>query len=491
MNKCLALSLIALDLLVTGCPSDQYVVELTPRGPVMQRTLTFWCEDGASTNGVPNYSTFAQKPLENITALYPRGAMKQDGELRSVTGNFAGNMPPDVGGAGTYTNFTTRLGSAAFYSERFRGDADLAAKMTKRLHAADQLTDLIIGWSRAEFGRERHYQDLRRFIDVEFRRDLKNLSVYAWLGQIANNQRQEDGVEFVARFGQYLVERGYFKANDLPNLYLIWSQPDDVRLPLLIQRLVAAKLGVPASKPMPPSLAFLANGDATAKSFVNYLATTDVYHARLWEWKKQKLLGTYLKRDYIVRELSNALHFRGTNVPPTPQGPPQPDPSDVASELVTQMLQFGLFGTEDHVKVKLSLPSPPLFTNGKWDETNKVVFWNCGLPSDELAPIPSFCFATWAAPDEAFQNEHFGRVILSGPDLVEYCLWCASLDAASASEWDALLADLHSGADAASKVHLFLFTKESIPGAPGAPPVSSDIGRRLLESGLEKKSAEK
>jgi len=38
---------------------------------------------------------------------------------------------------------------------------------------------LIIGWSRMELGRERNYERLRRFLDKDFRNDVKNLSLYA------------------------------------------------------------------------------------------------------------------------------------------------------------------------------------------------------------------------------------------------------------------------------------------------------------------------
>src|SRR5947209_20434698 len=99
-------------------------------------------------------------------------------------------MPGDVGGGGSYLNLSNRLGNAAVYAERFRGDDDLTARMEKRSKAADQLTDLIIGWSERELGHEQNYRRLRHFLDSDFRRDLKNLSFYVWMLQVRSEERR-------------------------------------------------------------------------------------------------------------------------------------------------------------------------------------------------------------------------------------------------------------------------------------------------------------
>ena len=147
------LVLALLCVLVTGCPHNDYTIELKPKGAVIERTLTFYRADGGSTNA----PDFPSNQLAAITRLYPAGALKPNQQRYVVTGEFAGALPNDVGGAGAYTNFTTSLGATAFYAERFRGDDDLAAKTARQFRAADQLTDLVIGWTRTEFGRGRDY----------------------------------------------------------------------------------------------------------------------------------------------------------------------------------------------------------------------------------------------------------------------------------------------------------------------------------------------
>jgi hypothetical protein len=211
----------ALAVLVTGCPRDEYVVELTPRPDGIERKLTFYRADGVNSNGVPNYQAFDTNELAVITRLYPPGAVKHSGDRHTATGVFGKAMPADVGGAGSFTNISSSLGSASFYLERFRGNDDLAAQNARRMRAADQLTDLILGWSRRELGREARYADLRRFLDVDFRVDLKNLSLHAWMMEATPGEKSRNEEEMGIRFGQYLAERGYLSGDQLQQ-YCLW-----------------------------------------------------------------------------------------------------------------------------------------------------------------------------------------------------------------------------------------------------------------------------
>ena len=188
--KCLPFALAVMALVVTGCPRNEYIVQLKPQGNRIERTLVFYREDGVNTNtGAPNYQPFDATELAAITALYPAQGLTNDGGRHVVRGEFTNELPDDVGGAGAYTNLTTSLGAAGFYVERFRGNDNLAGMTEQRFKAADRLADLFVGWSRMELGRERGYDTLRQFLDVDFRRDLKNLGEY-WLGGAACRQLQ-------------------------------------------------------------------------------------------------------------------------------------------------------------------------------------------------------------------------------------------------------------------------------------------------------------
>src|SRR5579884_4249353 len=72
MRKFLPLGLVVPLLLVTGCPSNQYSIDLTPRGNVIERKLVFYRADGTKSKGVPNYVGFDAAELARITSLYPQ-----------------------------------------------------------------------------------------------------------------------------------------------------------------------------------------------------------------------------------------------------------------------------------------------------------------------------------------------------------------------------------------------------------------------------------
>jgi hypothetical protein len=209
MNKCLPVCLGLLAALVTGCPRNQYVVELTPHGDALERRLVFYRENGKDTNGVTICQDFPEDQLAAIKKVYPQGGVKADGQRHIAQGQFVGAMPNDVGGAGGWTNLATTMGNAALYSERFRGSDDFAITSKNKLEAIDQLTDLLIGWSRMELGQEPKYENLHRFLDVDFRRDVKNFTLYNWAQEISANFNSKADEEFAVRFGQYLRKSAF------------------------------------------------------------------------------------------------------------------------------------------------------------------------------------------------------------------------------------------------------------------------------------------
>lgn len=475
----LLLALTALTILVTGCPRDEYTVDLQPRGNTLERTLTFFCADGTDSNGLPNYKSFDTNQLKAITALYPGGAVTLSSNRWTAHGAFAGSLPPDIGGAGSYSNFATSLGSAALYAERFRGDDDIANSTELRLHAADALTDHVLAWSKAELGSQPHYDDLRRFLDTDFRRDFKNLALYWWLGNIAANDRTDDGdTEYVVRVTQYLLEHGYLQLGDLPAVEHSIYENDSDRVYRLIQRLVARKLGVPDSQPLPPALKFLGSADAMDASWEKYLSTTPEYRHLLFEWRKQRAFATWLNPGYLAHNAAGIFSHSLTNAP----GPPRPEPTEAIKKTVDDFTQLDYQPVGDKVTVNLALPVPPLHTNGKWNAADGRVQWTHDIEQGNAhAPLPAFFYAAWSQPDESFQTAHFGSVRLSGDDLFHYCLWRAGLNLRQAAECDAFLAGLQPGTNLTAKIDAFYFSDEA-PQAPTNAPVSNALHGLLKNS---------
>ena len=487
MRKSHALCLILLAALVTGCPYNNYVVELTPHGKTIQRKLEFYCQDGVETNGFPKYQAFSQVELGGISRFYLAGQLKKDGDRHTATGEFSGAMPNDVGGSGSYTFLTNSLGGASFYIERFRGSDDIAARAQLHLKTADKLVDYIIGWSQKEFGGERHYQDLRRFLNGEFRQDMRNMSLHAWMLQNSMNSDTPAPEEFGLRFAQYLAERGYFRTEDVPDIARAFIDKGDSRPVLrLVRQLVARKLKVPAGKPMPATLAFLADPDKITESWEDYLATTTEYRTKLRRWQMKRVTA---EAGIVGNKVQKFLHARSaTNAPPAL--PDKPSPSEVTDELLGQLMEFDLWQTDDHLSVRLQLPAAPTHTNGKWDDAAKQVVWDAHLGErTNAARLPAFCYASWSEPNEEFQRAHFGSLVLKGDELLQYSVWRNGLDAKRSKEWDALIAGLQPDNQLLGKLVSFQFSDESPLVSPQPQnPGPADFPRQLFKAVLENKA---
>lgn len=452
-------SLVILCAFVTGCPSNDYTIELKPQPDcTLERTLTFYRADGSDSNGIPNYAEFPSNELISIVSAYPVGAVKTNGLCYTATADFAGVMPQDIGGAGAYTNFTTRLGEAGFYQERFRGTNDLAGQMARRFAAADQVDDLMMGWTKMQFGHEPGYKNLRKFLGTDFRQDLKNAGLYAWAGEVNNLSDTNNPNEFIFRFFQYLHERGYLKLSDTRDIYLLVANDADASITgHLLQRLISEKMNRAASTPLPPSFAVLGDSDALQQSWEKYLADTDLYRARLKQWESETNADSNIAR---------------------------PKPEDVADDAV-KVLVFGnvdegFGGTPDHLTVKLTLPHAPDFTNGKWQDGRVV--WSADL--DPGRPLPAFCYAGWSNPNTSFQSEHFGRVILDNAALSQYCFWQGSLGAEQNREWDSFVAGLKPGPELATNLAEFQFSGEANLTTNKGNQIFAYVGRKLLLDAL-------
>jgi hypothetical protein len=447
---CLAL----LALLVTGCPYNEYVVELTPQGRAIDRRLIFYRMGDPNTNGAPNYQAFPAEELEVIRGSYPTNALVRAGGQNIATGRFTGKLPADIGGAGWFTNVETSLGSGSFYMERFRGNAELTVTIQDRYTAADDLADLALGWSARQFGGEPNYRKLRRFIDRDFRSDLKNFSLYWLVGGISSSYQASAREEFISRYAACLIEHGYVKLTDAPVIYRIASG-DDSKLLALVQRFIVEKLEL-AGSPLPPSLAIITNPAAFERSWTNYIVKSDVYRKRL------RLNDRTKNRDAAA---------------------PKPTPAAFESDLFWRLVGSDfVFNTSDRVTVRLALPTAPTHTNGKWDDVDHRVLWEAALNQRPgLDAWPVFCYASWADPAAAFQKEHFGRTILQGDPLLQYCLWYDGLNARAAGDWDHLLTRLNPE-NAEKELTAFRFPQPILE-----PENTAYIGRDLLRQAFEEK----
>ena len=158
---------------LAGCEHDHFVVEVKPEGQGFQRKVTCWHVAGEEGKEI---RALDKKKLARIGKLYKTSEAIEGGKKHVFTGHFTDKTPADVGGAGSYVQWTSPLGSTFSYIERFRGNDDLDASLAKRRAAADKLTDLVIGWFESEMPQGPQLDRLTKFFDEQLRRDLENLA---------------------------------------------------------------------------------------------------------------------------------------------------------------------------------------------------------------------------------------------------------------------------------------------------------------------------
>jgi len=409
--------------LLASCAYDEYSIELTPQDDVIQRQLTVRRVGGDPQGYDGEDVDVSAEKLDAIAELYGREAETDVEGGHVFVGEFAYAMPNDVGGAGEYITFATRMGRCSAYIERFRGNDSPAERIQAAFDAADELTDILIGWLEGELGEYEDFPKLQAFLDEQLRVDLKNLSVYLFLLDSASSAEwaEDDSdeqieKEIVARVAQYLLEHEYILPEEAPAIQRIFIEdtPDGGEVsafrPFII-KMLRRKADIQDEDMLAAFGEILTDSSPLAESVVAYVTTTQEYRALLTDWEQ-------------LDDESD-----------------QPDPLDVLSDRVQaiMLLELDIFDSNDAAKVLLHDVTEPVATNGLWDEQAKTVSWSNRLNGTSL---PAICYALWAEPDEQFQMQHFGKVVLHRKDLAEHCLWHNSLTDQEATEWDKMIDSL-------------------------------------------------
>ena len=444
------MGLVFLAVMVGGCARNVYEIELDPAGDSLERTLTVKLQ-GQSKSDPPNGS---EQEARRIAAEY-HAAAPGVGNTHVFSGRFAGRMPNDVGGSGTYTHWDTPLGSAGVYVERFRGNDDATAILKRRQAAADRVVELLVAWLAGELAGDPQWPALRQFLQDDFRRDLHNLSIYTWT--VSLTQKAEELTEPLMRVSQYLVERGYFTPQDIPSLHRAIADADRGDYEWLMTwcgGVIIAKLRGAAPR-LPESLS---TPEKLHQSLVAFLETTDAYAKLIEEWEqKQK----------------------------TEPAAGKPEGMDVASQLLADLIfsgrGFQLGG--DRLSVGLKTGRPVLVTNGQWSEESGKITWRDVPLSQE--GLPPLIYAVWDQPDEIGQRARFGAIVLQGELLFEFCIWYRGLSAGERDEWDTLIDGLSPDSDFDQVLNNFRFShepadrsKDKVVAAPAVEAILKGLRER-------------
>jgi hypothetical protein len=430
-------------LLAGGRQRGQYHISMSVDGDTLTRELRYT---------KPHKENESPPPIEVEEARHLAQVYGVDVPVASseivVSGSFTGATPTDIGGAGSLQYLRSPLGEAWIYIERFRGTDQPRASLVDREAAADELADIVRDWFRIELKGIADAERVVTFLDTDYRTDLRELVTFVWLAEAMNDVSESDPArdhEMLMRIGTYFVERGYVDITKLPELVkLSWNDTDE-EFRLIVNRALARRLDLDLSR---DEWAFLKTRGTVEQSLDAALRDDP----RL--------------RDYVRRVSPNGPE---TGVPASAWV------GDVSMRAFGMSLQGG-----DALSVRLKLEDAPFQTNGEWNPAEKCAMWNRGLPLREAKsshPLPAFLYAEWSTPNAAFQQAHFGKTVLAGQTLLEYCTWSSGLADDQRQAWDEFVATLKPGPGLAAKIQGFVF-----PPSRGTPPVTVTAPNILIEA---------
>jgi hypothetical protein len=410
MKRKLAFLAAVAGLLEAGCVQYMiYDVRLEPKPEGLERTMS--AQRSGRDSGPANERP-SDAEMERLASLYPERLTKGSEPRQTFRGVFADKLPADIGGSGSYRKIDTPLGSAYWYTERFRGADDLDAEIYARRAAADRLADLTIGWFDEQMKDSPHHTAVRKFLHQEFRQDLRNLVAYLW-----HSYHPKEPVEGSPKSPQiqqlpgpaagiiaFLAERGYLEPGG-PTAIARYYDEDRLRLDEL-RRLLARKSGLPEAE-ADAAFPFLTDQTAIGLSAAAYLRKTPEYEALRKAWK------------------------------PDPNKPEvtEPDPFEVLGTLVGQMCDLTFLFGRDELTLSLVVPNKPYLTNGIYEPHDGLVTWRTELPTKR--EMPHVCLAHWAVPDEKAQRAVHGKIALKEDKLAMFAVLFSGLTAERQKEFAA------------------------------------------------------
>jgi len=467
--KTTLIAALAICALMVACGPNWYSIVLTPRGPVMERTIT---------------QNFGPEEYERVSLLYSRDieaetlAKFEDAPVQSLTltGRFGPGMPADSNNRGMYSYCESPLGTSAIYTERFGGRHDLAAALNAQEKRYNLLWDIVLLLVDDLVGDEEHYAELRSFLETTMRADLWDLTLELTISDLGddsmNNLSYQDEIPD-DMFPKFMRAIHFLDARGYASLEELLANPGGTQLDE-DWSLIAREFGKAIGRRMG-----LEDGTLPAPFEALLQLSEDDIAERVTR---------FLEEDPRVGEMLAAfrLDFDGMI---------DAEPLESLETLATQaflfdsdLLQIG----GDARKVTLYIGVEPYLTNGAWFEASKTdgndtpahVEWSYPLakvtPLGELAQV---VYAYWAEPATDYQAERFGARVLEGEQLANHCEWRRLLGPSLRKEWDAFIDGLRPGPDLENTLNRFRFSIEE-PPEPGHDPNVGDsaIARPIVRT---------
>ncbi|HEY3244262.1 MAG TPA: hypothetical protein VGM03_13025 [Phycisphaerae bacterium] len=409
-----------------GCERERFEVlmQRLPDGRV-RRAITIWTENEDKVVAT------SDTVLARYRAIYGEPLVR-DAEKYTFATIINTDWPKDIRGDGaenhgSFSVLSSPMGKSAVYLERLPGMTSPRDLVRNQQQLADLTVRALAAYVQQQPGLVRQCQPLVRFLDSELRADLENVALNSWLGHVGG---AKDDQVLLPTFS-YLLEHGYADVGDVCAL----AEYDTQILLRRALRKIAAVLGTSVDA-LPPELARLKDPKALRVALQQGLAAIGSSDEEL-----AALMGGSLAGSGSSGDISGIVTWR--------------------------------------------FEEKPVTTNGKRDELAGELRWTArGTAASEL---PQVLLAVWAQPDEAFQQAHFGSVILS-EHLPAFNAWFNSLSPAESARWEEFVATLHPDSDLDERLENFRF-KPAPPQAENQEqqpqPDHAEFATHLLRDGLK------
>jgi hypothetical protein len=212
---------------------------------------------------------------------------------------------------------------------------------------------------------------------------------------------------------------------------------DDALMFELLARALMNKMGLPPGDSLPSTLAALSDKpEEYEDSFDLFLESDERLFKLISEWESESR---------------------------TPQAEADQD-SDYIDDLLTDAFPSDFHFLSDDgefLRVDLHIPKAPYSSNGEWDGSGELQ-WRERLAAGDAGTVslPNTLFALWSEPNDTYQEDHFGRVVLENENLEDYCQWRRELSKKRGRDWDEFVKSLEPGAELIEALNDFTFKGE-------------------------------
>ena len=398
-------------LILAGCVEPCVHVTMTPTGKGrLKRVLNVTDPSSADVS-----SDLGKEIVDNAKGIYGE-SRKTKAPGITFERTFTA-VPTDIKlngntNRGHYRVWESPLGVVHYYSEMLPGCTRPLQRLEQGLKMIDSIAAVLSAMAENRLHGEEGLDRLVAFINGPLKEDLRELAFLmhasvvgaTLLGRTSDDDRERGLSTLAAYVVQFAADKGYVELEDIPRLIA----GNEASQASFVKRLIAKRMRRELDANLSRRLAFVADSDQLAEA---------------WE---QAMEASGIDEDIL---------------------------GDQALALFAGAFHLDLFGAPPNARFIINCEAEPVSTSGKWDADKRRVTWAADLRKrNVLAPL---LFVLWATPNEAWQKQHLGGVVLQGEALCECLMSDMVLGDEDRAVWREAIEGLDGAGDVVKQLRAF------------------------------------